>query len=82
MPTKRTPITRRHRVSTEANAWYSFFAWRHDFFGDLSRLGLTDEEIEDQAEDAWHRLGRRFMMQWRADEGDKKPWALREFGEP
>ncbi len=82
MPTKRVPITRCHRASTEANAWYSFFAWRHDFFGDLWRLGLTDEEMEAQAEDAWHRLGDRFLRQWRSDYGDRVAWAEREFGEP
>jgi hypothetical protein len=82
MPTKRTPITRQHRASTEANAWYSFFAWRRDFFRDLWRLGLTEQEIEERAENAWHRLGDRFLRQWRSDYGDEEPWALREFGEP
>ena len=83
MATKRVPISRKHRASAEADAWYSFFAWRHDFFHDLSRLGLTEQEKEDQAEDAWHRLGDRFRRQWRSDYGDaREPWALHEFGEP
>jgi hypothetical protein len=66
MPTKRIPITRRHRASAEAKAWETKFQTGYDFFHDLSRLGLTQQEIEDQAEAAWRRLGPRFMEQWRA----------------
>ena len=83
MPTNRTPISRRRRASAEAEAWYSFFAWRRDYFGDLWRLGLTEQEREERAEDAWHRLGDRFLRQWRSHYGDEREqWALHEFGEP
>ena len=86
MVTKRVPITRRHRTSSEAFAWYAYFAWQRDYFGDLHRRGLTVEEMEAQAEDAWRRLGKRFLMQWRIDEGDRReprePWALEQFGGP
>jgi hypothetical protein len=82
MPTKRIPISRKHRTSTEVNAWYAYFAWQRDYFCDLRRLGLTEQEMEEQAEDAWHRLGDRFLRQWRSDYSDRVAWAEREFGEP
>ena len=53
-------------------------AWGRDYFHDLSRGGLKEQE----AESAWRRLGDRFMREWRSDYGAKEPWALREFGEP
>jgi hypothetical protein len=75
MPTKRVPITRRHRASSEARAWECKFQTGYDFFGDLERLGLNEAD----AERAWRRFGARFMR----DHNDpREPWALREFGEP
>jgi hypothetical protein len=43
---------------------------------------LTEADIDDQVEAAWRRLGQRFMVQWRAGNERRVPWALREFGEP
>ena len=86
MPPKRRPGKRQLDAGAELEAWSMVFACGHDYFGDLSRIGVPMDEHGHgpermAAEEAWHRLGARFLA--RPQEPHLTPaWALTEFGEP
>ena len=82
MTTRRTPLSRSHRASAELRAWDAYFSFGRDFFRGLQRAGLTEEEMQKAAPDAWRRLGARFMQTWQGDIHRPMPWAWEQFGNP
>jgi hypothetical protein len=90
MPTTRRKIRRRHSAADELKAWSCTFECGRNYFWELRDLlggdpgdAVNSPEVRRAAEEAWHRLGSRFMAQ---RDGSKEylehPWALTEFGEP
>ncbi len=76
----------RARVSDVA-AWAEFFLWGHDFFGELSAVGLTGETARPLAEAVWHDIGDQvvdhILEMHRGFSPPERPfWAEREFGPP
>ncbi len=84
MAAKRRNPKRRLTPDAELEAWEMVFASGWDFFDDVGRLGVPMEDHRPDraaAEDAWNRLGARFLAA-KADPVGGTPWALAEFGEP
>jgi hypothetical protein len=84
MPVKRRAAKRRLDLAAELQAWSMVFACGRDYFNDLPSIGvLTDGSRPDRAaaEDAWRRLGARFLAEPQ-DPHLTPAWALKEFGEP
>jgi hypothetical protein len=57
-----------------------------DYFGELRDIGVPMDSHgrhpeRGAAEDAWHRLGARFLAE-ATDPVRGAPWALKQFGEP
>ena len=86
MPVKKRAAKRRLDALAELAAWSMVFQSGWDYFGDLPRIGVAMDERGHRperaaAEEAWHRLGARFLAEG-ADPVQDTPWALSEFGKP
>ena len=61
------------------------FSSSYDYFADLKGIGVEtdayDRPDRAAAEEAWHRLGARFLAT-RDPREQRAPWALQQFGEP
>jgi hypothetical protein len=70
--------------AAELKAWSMVFACGADYLHDLPRIGVTTDGFSpdrEAAEEAWHRLGRRFLAE--PQEPHLTPaWAFKEFGGP
>jgi hypothetical protein len=90
MATKRSPIRRARRLSPtdELKAWACTFKSGRNYFPDLLAIGVEGDAVTNPttyaaAEEAWHRLGARYMAEREGRRyGDEPLWALEEFGEP
>jgi hypothetical protein len=86
MPRRIRHAKRRTNDDAEAKAWETMFECGYDFFDELEPFGFASEEdAKASAQDAWKRLGVRFMEQWRAkphSSARATPWAFDQFGEP
>ena len=64
------------------------FTFGRDYFHDLARLGIddddaiTDARAREKTKHAWQQLGRSFMASWDPDDPRELPWAWNEFGAP
>ena len=85
MPVKRRNAKRRLDPTIELKAWSMTFQAGVDYLQELPRIGVrtNDHSRTDLAvaEDAWSRLGARFLQE-EAEPDRGAPWGLREFGEP
>lgn len=85
MPVKRRRAKRRD-PEAEYQTWSAIFDAGCDFFGELSKLGLTVEwgakVPADLAREPWQRFGRRWMAERGAEKRLRPIWAIEEFGEP
>ena len=80
MPVKsRRPKRRRSNIA-DLDAWSMLFETGCDFFGDLGFR--TNDEAQEAAREAWHRLGRRFLETYTPTLAQPVPWALEVFGDP
>ena len=85
MPVKRRPEKRRLDPATELAAWSLTFQCGTDYLQQLPRIGVRTNDYSRPdlaiAEDAWRRLGARFL----AEPQERHPipaWALTKFGDP
>ena len=85
MPAKRRTAKRRLDPTAELKAWSGAFQSHWTYFGELEEIGVETDPYgrpdRATAEEAWHRLGARFLAEMR-DPVLGEPWALTEFGEP
>jgi hypothetical protein len=96
LPVKRKNGPRRRDDTAELEAWESFFAGGHDFFGTAADFaGLTEPlrvEPKGRAEAnrawmaaalaAWGRVGALFLATWEPTPNRAAPWARENFGDP
>lgn len=83
MPVKRRQSKRRQDDAAEAKAWRMMFTAGADYLGELRPFGITtDDEAKAEALEAWTKYGAAFLNDYRERFPDRKPWALRELGEP
>jgi hypothetical protein len=90
MPRKRRMAKARIDQSGELAAWRTTFQCGVTLDGQLEPVGIPmahDRPTADEVEEAWHRLGERFIAaygrEWtHGNEGNRPSWALRKFGEP
>lgn len=83
MPIKRRNAKRRTDAEREFEIWAAIFASGRDFFREAAEIGLLVDSYgkpdREAAQDAWQRLGARFMVEASRTEPS---WAEREFGAP
>jgi hypothetical protein len=85
MPRKQRRPKKRIDEAALLEAWTMTFSYGRDYLCDLVQFGIENEqEAQEAARDAWHRLGSRFMATWEPspDDARQEPWALETFGEP
>lgn len=73
----------KRRAAATAPQWEMVFTSGHDYFGELSDVGVKVDAYSrpDRAEvlEAWRRFGLAFLAVY---DGESEPWALEQFGEP
>jgi len=88
------PVRRKvdRRKAEALPAWSMTFLAGHDYFDELSTIGVATDEYgrpnRQEAEAAWHRLGALFLAEHAAEQArerhpiESEPWALEAFGVP
>lgn len=78
----------RQALEMEVGYWRTLFGHGYDFFGDLRTLGLhydsghEQEQLAEEIDAAWQRLGTAFLATWTPTPHRPRPWAEVQLGKP